>query len=178
MVLSVRHRTIRRELLERREQRRRRKRRFRPAIWWWLLLLLLGVIVVPPALFSCRSTIPFTGLGESWPATTSLAGGGIEDQDGASPFASPSSLNGDGTEGESLLNLVVNQVKKHDESSSKHAADSCMQPHCSPSGGGKTDQGVCIGDVLARQPVVDSLADATIHHGWLGGQSIFLLSAD
>ena len=146
MVLPVRHRTIRRELLERREQRRGRKRQFQPAIWWWLLLLLLGVIVVPPAaLFSCRYIIPFTGPGGSWPATASWAASGIEDQqEGASPFASPSSLSGDGTEGESLVNLVVNQVKKHDESNSKHAADTCMQPHSSPSGGGKADQGVCI----------------------------------
>ena len=144
MVLPVRHHTIRREL-KYREQRRGRERRFRPAIWWLLLLLLgqllLGVIVPPAALFSCRSIIPFTGPSGSWPATTSWAGGGIKDQDGASPFASPSSLNGDGTEGESLVNLVV-KVKKHDESNSKHAADACMQPHCSPSGGGKADQGV------------------------------------
>ena len=35
----------------------------------------------------------------------------------------------------------------------------------SPSGGGKVDQGLCIGNGLARQPVVDSFANATIH-GW------------
>ena len=142
MVLPVRRHTIRREL--KRRERHRGERRFRP-IWWWLLLLLFGFVVVV-----CRRLLspaaPFTGPGGSRSATASWTGR-IEGQEGTSPFASPSSLSGDDTEGESLVNLVV-KVEKHDESSSKHAADACMQPHCSPSGGGKADQGVCIGGGL------------------------------
>ena len=162
MVLPVRRHTIRREL-ERREQHRG-KRRFRP-IWWWLLLLLFGFVVVV-----CRRLLspaaPFTGPGGSRSATASWTGG-IEDQEGPSPFASPSSL-----KGESLVKKVRRLLQKHAEfnlENNKHAADACMQPHYSPSGGGKVDQGLCIGNGLARQPVVvDSFADTTIH-GWAAG---------
>ena len=145
MVLPVRRHTIRREL-ERREQHRG-ERRFRPihAWWWWLLLLLLS----PAA--------PFTGPGGSY----------IEGQGGTSPFASPSSL-----KGESLVKKKIRRLlQKHDESNLENNdehADACMQPHYLPSGGGKVDQGLCIGNGLARQPVVDSFADATIH-GWAAG---------
>ena len=166
MVLPVRRHTIRREL-ERREQHRG-GRRFRP-IRWWLLLLLLGFIVVVVCRLLLSPAAPFPGPGGSCSATASWAGG-IEGQEGTSTLASPSSLNG-----EPLAKKVRRLLQKHDESILKKYADACMQPHCSPSGGGKTDQGLCIGDVLAHQLVVDSLADATIHHGW-GGQSIFLLT--
>ena len=161
MVLPVRRHTIRREL-ERREKHRG-ERRFRP-IWWWLLLLLqvtlLGFVVVVCRLLLSPAA-PFPGPGGSCSATASWAGG-IEGQEGTSTLSSPYSLNG-----ESLAKKVRRLLQKHDESilKNKKHADACMQPLCSPSGGGNADQGLCIGNVLARQPVVDSLAAATIHHG-------------
>ena len=157
MVLPVRRHTIRRES-ERRE-RHRGERRFRPIWWWWLLLLLGFVVVVCRLLLSPAA--PLTEPGGSWPATASWTGR-IEGQEGTSPFASPS------LKGESLVKKVRRLLQqKHDESNleNNEHADACMQPHYSPSGGGTVDQGLCIGNGLARQPVVDSFADATIH-GW------------
>ena len=139
MVLPVRRHTIRWEL--KRRERHRGERRFRP-IWWWWLLLLLGLIVV---VVVCRLLLTpaasFTGHGGSWPATASWTGR-IEGQERTSPFASPSSL-----KGESLVKKVRRLLQKH-ESNLKNHANACMQPHCSPSGGGKADQGVCIGGGL------------------------------
>ena len=138
MVLPVRRHTSRRGL-ERREQHRG-GRRFRP-IRWWLLLLLLGFIVVVVCRLLLSPAAPFTGPGGSCSATASWAGG-IEGQEGTSTLASPSSLNG-----ESLAKKVRRLFQKHESNLKKHA-DACMQPHCSPSGGGKADQGVCIGGGL------------------------------
>ena len=128
--------------------------------------MLLGFVVVVVCRLLLSPAAPLTEPGGRWPATASWTGR-IEGQEGTSPFASPSSL-----KGESLVKKVRRLLQKHESNlENNEHADACMQPHYSPSGGGKVDQGLCRGNRLARQPVVDSFADATIH-GWAAGRGL------